>query len=82
MLADYATAHTTTETFAGIPGAAITNSDPAQLEGLVENQGFKTQPNEFSTGNLLDKGASAGWLTLYNNSKTGSRYPAVTTRTA
>jgi len=75
MLADYATAHTTAETFAGIPGAAITNSDPAQLEGLVENQGFQRQPNEFITNNILDKGASAAWLTLYNNARTGLDIP-------
>jgi hypothetical protein len=75
MLADYGTAHTTAETYAGIPGGAITNSDPAQLEGLVENQGFKNQPNEFITNNILDKGESAAWLTLYNNAKTGADIP-------
>jgi hypothetical protein len=64
------------ETYGGIPGAAITNSDPAQLEGLVENQGFKAQPNEFNTNQLLDQGASAGWLTLYDNAKTGKTIPA------
>ncbi|HEX4458209.1 MAG TPA: hypothetical protein VIA18_09565 [Polyangia bacterium] len=91
MLADYSAAHGTTETYAGIPGAVIFNPantnnngagpfngggpDPAALEGLVENQGFKTQPNEFSTGQLLDKGASTGWLTLYDNHKTGLDIP-------
>src|SRR5207244_2284096 len=47
LLSDFAAAHDVSEAYAGIPGAAITNSDPAQLEGLVENQGFKAQPNEF-----------------------------------
>jgi hypothetical protein len=68
LLADYAAAHPTTEVYAGIPGAAITNSDPAQLEGLVENQGFQKQPNEFTTGKILDQGANATWMALYNNS--------------
>ena len=75
MLADYAAAHGATETYGGIPGAAITNSDPAQLEGLVENQGFQKQPNEFNTGQLLDKGESPGWLALYDNSKAGKDIP-------
>lgn len=91
MLADYQAAHGTTETYAGIPGAVIFNPnttnnngagpfngggpDPAALEGLVENQGFKTQPNEFDTTTLLDKGASAGWLVLYDNHKTGLDIP-------
>jgi cytochrome c5 len=75
MLADYAAAHPATETYGGIPGAAITNSDPAQLEGLVENQGFKAQPNEFNTNQILDNGASAAWLALYNNAKLGKDIP-------
>jgi hypothetical protein len=91
MLADYSAAHGTAETYAGIPGTVIFNPantnnngagpfngggpDPAALEGLVENQGFKTQPNEFSTNQLLDNGASAGWLTLYDNHKTGLDIP-------
>lgn len=75
MIADYTAAHGATEDYAGIPGAAITNSDPAQLEGLVENMGFKQQPNEFNTNQLLDKGASAGWMTLYNNSMSGAVIP-------
>ena len=75
LLADYAAAHATTEAYAGIPGAAITNSDPAQLEGLVENQGFKAQPNEFSTQNILDKGRSTAWVNLYTMSETGVTIP-------
>jgi cytochrome c553 len=68
LLADFGAAHTTAEAYAGIPGAAITNSDPAQLEGLVENQGFKAQPNEFATGKILDQGANTSWMPLYANS--------------
>ena len=90
MLADYTAAHGQTETYAGIPGAVIFNPnntnnngnqtagggpDPAALEGLVENQGFKTQPNEFNTGQILDKGESATWLALYANSMKGLDIP-------
>ena len=90
MLADYTAAHGTAETYAGIPGAVLFNPnttnnngnvttgggpDPAALEGLVENQGFKAQPNEFITNQILDKGASATWLGLYGNSKLSKDIP-------
>lgn len=76
LLADYGAAHPVAEAYGGIPGAAITNSDPAQLEGLVENQGFKAQPNEFITNQLLDQGASTGWMTLYGQAMMGQTIPA------
>ena len=75
LLADLAGAHDVTEAYAGIPGAAITNSDPAQLEGLVENQGFQAQPNEFTTNKILDLGPTATWMTLYNNSMMSKDIP-------
>jgi hypothetical protein len=75
LLADFAAAHDVSETYAGIPGAAITNSDPAQLEGLVENQGFQAQPNEFTTNVILDQGADPPWMTLYNNSMASKDIP-------
>ena len=76
MIADYSAAHPATETYAGIPGATIQASDPQLLEGLVENQGFLNQPNEFNTNQILDNGASAQWLALYNAAKTGKDIPA------
>lgn len=91
MLADFTAAHGTTEAYAGIPAAVINNPantnnngagpflgggpDPAALEGLVENQGFKVQPNEFNTGKILDLGLSAPWLALYGTSKNGTNIP-------
>jgi mono/diheme cytochrome c family protein len=90
LLADYATAHATSEAYAGIPGNAITNSDPAQLEGLVENQGFQQQPNEYNTGSILAEvqkvnpnqpssntpmGSSATWSKLYSLSLGGQSIP-------
>jgi hypothetical protein len=105
LLADYQAAHGTTETYAGIPGAVIFNPnqtnnngqqtagggpDPAALEGLVENQGFKNQPNEYNTGTILKEvqavnagqpasnvpsGTSATWLKLYQQSMAGNDIP-------
>ena len=105
LLADYQAAHGTSETYAGIPGAVIFNPnqtnnngnvttgggpDPAALEGLVENQGFKNQPNEYTTGTILKEvqavnpnqpgqnvpaGTSKTWEALYANSMAGLDIP-------
>lgn len=40
----YRRAHDEDEPYAGIPGSEILFSDPALLEGLVENEGFIQQP--------------------------------------
>ena len=45
----YYSAHSSNEAYAGIPGIAIGESAPTRLEGLVENEGFANQPNEFAT---------------------------------
>jgi hypothetical protein len=47
MIADYRLAHDRNETYGGVPGRLVPASDPARLEGLVENEGFREQPNEF-----------------------------------
>ncbi|MEO8875143.1 MAG: hypothetical protein ABI461_06105 [Polyangiaceae bacterium] len=90
LLSDFASAHDVSEAYAGIPGAAITNSDPAQLEGLVENQGFQAQPNEYTTQKILIEvqavnanqpganvpaGTSATWEKLYASSMAGTDIP-------
>jgi hypothetical protein len=90
LISDFQAAHGTTEEYAGIPGAAITNSDPAQLEGLVEGQGFANQPNEYDTSQILKEvqevnanepasnvpaGTSATWSKLYANSQAGNDIP-------
>ncbi len=83
MIADYNSVHGTQEVYAGIPGAAITNSDPGRLEGLVENEGFKNQPNEFLTSKIeaevlasgTTPGTSATWNLLYANVLNGSVIP-------
>lgn len=45
----YYSAHETSETYGGIPGFVMGNSQPSRLEGLVEHEGFRDQPNEFPT---------------------------------
>jgi hypothetical protein len=91
MISDYVAAHGTDEDYAGIPAAAINNPDdannngegpfdgggpdPAALEGLVEDQGFASQPNEFDTAEILDQGESPSWLTLYDNAKAAEDIP-------
>lgn len=45
----YYSAHDTTEVYGGIPGYVMGNSQPSRLEGLVEHEGFRDQPNEFPT---------------------------------
>ncbi|MFW7380779.1 MAG: c-type cytochrome [Oligoflexus sp.] len=52
LLADYFAAHGPDEAYAGIPGATIANSDPADLEDFVRDNGFADQPNEFQTNNI------------------------------
>jgi hypothetical protein len=47
MIADYRLAHDRQETYGGVPGRLVPASEPARLEGLVENEGFRDQPNEF-----------------------------------
>lgn len=76
LLADYTAAHGSAETYAGIPGAALPNSNPEQLEGLVENQGFQQQPNEFDSNAILDKGDTAAWQTLYDAGRMATAIPA------
>jgi hypothetical protein len=82
LLADFMGAHEG-ESYAGIPAAAINNSDPARLEGLVENEGFQAQPNEFKTGTIESEvaasgttpGTSATWEKLYANVYDGGVIP-------
>ncbi|MFO0613471.1 MAG: hypothetical protein U0414_12820 [Polyangiaceae bacterium] len=48
----YYSAHDTSESYAGIPGYVMGNSQPSRLEGLVEHEGFRDQPNEFPTADI------------------------------
>ena len=105
LMADYQAAHGVAETYAGIPGDVIFNPnqtnnngnqtagggpDPAALEGLIENQGFKVQPNEYNTNTILKEvqvvnpmapasnvpaGSSSTWLKLYQQSMNGIDIP-------
>ena len=89
LLRQYTAAHGT-EDYAGIPGAAIQNADPRRLEGLLENNGFVAQPNEFPTQQIeaevklsnaqqpqvnLPAGMSATWQRLYDDAVAGNAIP-------
>ncbi len=52
LIGDYFTAHDKSETYGGIPGALVSWSEPARLEGLVEHEGFMHQPLELPTRDL------------------------------
>ncbi len=80
----YFSAHTGTETYAGIPWTEIAGkSQPTQLEGLVENEGFQSQPNEFPTlkiaielaGQNVSPAASSTWKELERQALTSALFP-------
>ncbi len=52
ILESYFKAHSKEETYGGIPGRLVSWSEPALLEGLVENEGFIDQPIELPTVRL------------------------------
>ena len=79
IIADYFRAHDYKESYAGIPAFIVSHSQPARLEGLVENEGFRAQPNEFPTapmalelggGKALDK--SLNWRTIFRGALDGT----------
>jgi hypothetical protein len=51
----YQQAHDKSERYGGIPGGEITYSDPALLEGLVENEGFIKQPALIHAQAIMDE---------------------------
>lgn len=79
LLDDYFTAHHRSEAYAGIPGALVSWSEPARLEGLVENEGFIVQPAELPTKALAQMVSTGKLLTtlpaydaLYQQAKSGA----------
>jgi hypothetical protein len=86
QLKRYLLAHEKGEEYGGIPGSEILYSDPAQLEGLVENEGFVKQPivlhaaaieREIEEKGLEDKPAlSLAWQLEYKRALKG-RIPGV-----
>lgn len=67
LLRDYRLAHDHKESYAGIAGFIIAHSQPARLEGLVENEGFRAQPNEFPTASMFTElGGGAAPEKSYN----------------
>jgi hypothetical protein len=78
-MTDYHNAHGTEE-YAGIPDASINPSRPLNLQRLVTNNGFGTQPNQFDTTKIEQEmvasgGSSATWSTLYAQTVAGREIP-------
>ena len=74
-LTDYKRAHAAGEVYAGIPGQAIPNSSPRMLETFIRARGFGTQPNEFNSALILDRGATPEWRALYAKAQVGEAIP-------
>lgn len=56
----YQGAHDADESYGGIPGSEIAYSDPALLEGLVENEGFMKQPITLHAEAIIQEIADKG----------------------
>lgn len=83
IISDYFRAHDYKESYAGIPAFIISHSQPARLEGLVENEGFRAQPNEFPTASMfLELGGgkapekSFNWQAIFRGALAGTEIPA------
>jgi mono/diheme cytochrome c family protein len=61
LLDEYMAAHGNAETYSGIPGNRITNTNPARLEDLVRDAGFGNQPNEFDSRQIENNGNMQAW---------------------
>jgi hypothetical protein len=72
LLADFHAAHGTTEDYGPIPAAMIDKSDPAQLEGLVENNSVAPQPNEFPSNTIENEVSSSSPNQPVDNSTPGT----------
>lgn len=90
LIADFQGAHGTDEDYGGVPAALISESDPANLEDLVELAGFEDQPNLFITSDIEDEvvdsndaqpdtnmppGQSTTWEALYAEAVAGNMIP-------
>jgi hypothetical protein len=79
LIADFRAAHGNNEAVAGVPGNAIGNSDPEDLEDLVKAEGFGNQPNEFNSNQIEDQvaanGTSTTWQALFDRAVNGLAIP-------
>ncbi|MGE0173362.1 MAG: hypothetical protein AB7T49_11265 [Oligoflexales bacterium] len=90
LIADYTAAHGTDEDLAGIPGALVNASDPANLEDFVRAAGFGDQPNEMRTKDIDEEvvdsnpaqpadnsvpGVSPRWQAQYEQTVNGQFIP-------
>ena len=82
-LAQYYSAHDKSERYAGIPGSEIFWSDPAQLQGFVENEGFAKQRDPFNSEIIARQAdehegkphRSPHWWNMYVKSVKGNALP-------
>ena len=82
IISDYFRAHASGESYAGIPAFIVAHSQPARLEGLVENEGFQAQPNEFPTapigfelGGGTEPAKSLNFRAIFRHAVDGSAIP-------
>jgi hypothetical protein len=90
LLEDYHRVHGDAEDYGGIPASIIDRSDPSLLAALVENNGFRDQPNPFDAAvierevdasNALEPavntppGQSPTWQRIFAVSLTGDAIP-------
>ncbi|MEO7331928.1 MAG: hypothetical protein ABI193_25350 [Minicystis sp.] len=83
IITDYFRAHDYKESYAGIPAFIVSHSQPARLEGLLENEGFRAQPNEFPTASMaLELGSgkapekSYNWQAVFRGPLAGTEIPS------
>lgn len=77
---DFHAAHgSNAQEYAGIPTDTIDFSRPLALQRIVENNGFKQQPNIFDTNTISNEmtssGSSSTWGSMYAKSVAGTEIP-------
>jgi hypothetical protein len=71
LIDDFRSAHPPSESYAGIPARKIAHSQPTRMQGLVENEGFRQQPDVFPGAQLgfdlargVEPAINPAWQTL------------------
>jgi hypothetical protein len=79
LRADFHAAHGMSESYGGIPGAAMDCGDVQHLEAFIENNGYLNQPNEFKGATIFNElaanGTSATWQAQYQAAENGQFIP-------
>jgi hypothetical protein len=72
LISDFQAAHGNDQSYAGIPGPMIAASEPLELERLLRQNGFATQPNEFQSRRIENEVQNASPLQPEDNSQKGA----------